>query len=245
MVIKADIVRDLVVANRILAHEAVVDSYGHVSVRDPERNDRFLLSRSVSPEQVQTDDVLTFDTRGEPVEATKTALYSERVIHAAIYRDRPDVHAVVHGHAQEVLPFTVTDVRLRPVLHVAAIIGADIPVWDMRDAFGDTDLLVTTMDHANDLSARLAQNRVVLMRGHGFTATGISLEHVVRTSYYLKVNARLQREASALGTITFLTQGEVDAAIARMGSMRATPRVWRNWAIRCGAGNLFSDEVAP
>lgn len=236
------LVRDLAIANRILAHEGVVDSYGHVSVRLPDDPDRFLLSISRSPEQVKPEDIRIFGLDGEPVEKTDEALYSERVIHARIYAARPDVQAIVHGHAQEVLPFTVSDVKLQAVLHVAGIIGHDLPVWDMADAFGDTDLLVTSVDHADDLAATLGRQRVVLMRGHGFTATGPSLELAVRTSYYLKVNARLQLEALRLGPVKALSSGEIDQVLARMGSPRATPRVWQNWAARCGVSHLLEGE---
>ncbi|NTA83759.1 class II aldolase/adducin family protein [Agrobacterium tumefaciens] len=239
---KDSLIRDLVIANRILAHEGVVDSYGHVSVRLPDNPDHFLLSRSRSPEQVTAEDILVFDRNGEPIEKTDDALYSERVIHARIFAARPDVQAVVHGHAQDVLPFTVTDVKLEPVLHVAGIIGHKLPVWDMADKFGDTDLLVTSNEHADDLASTLADQRVVLMRGHGFTATGPSLELAVRTSYYLKVNARLQLDALRLGPVKALSAGEIDQVLARMGSPQATPRVWANWAVRCGVEHLINGD---
>lgn len=229
-----DLQQALVIANRILAHEQVFDSYGHVSVRHPDAPRRFFLAASVSPEQIRLEDILEYDADAQPVEPTARAQYSERFIHAAIYAQRPDVQAVIHGHADAVLPFTVTDVKLRPLLHVAAIIGHDIPVWDMGDEFGDTDLLVTEPAHAHSLARTLGHGRVVLMRGHGFTAAAASLELAVRVAIYLKTNAQLQTAAMALGPVQFLSAGEVAAADARMGSPRATGRVWENWARRAG-----------
>ena len=173
----------------------------------------------------------------QPVEPTGRALYSERVIHSAIFRARPDIHAVVHGHAEETVPFSVTDVPLRPVLHVAGIIGRNIPVWDMRQRFGDTDLLVTESEQADDLARTLGDGRVVLMRGHGFTVAAESLELAVRTAVYLKINARILLQALQLGgRVTPLTDGEIDAVNARMGSPRATRRVWDNWQRRSASG---------
>ncbi|WP_296262560.1 MULTISPECIES: class II aldolase/adducin family protein [unclassified Pseudomonas] len=229
------VLRELAIANRILAHEQVFDSYGHVSVRHPTDPQRFFLSASVSPEQVQVQDILEYGLDGEPILATTRAQYSERFIHAAIYARRPDIHAVVHAHTESVLPFTVSSTRLRPLLHVAAIIGHEIPVWDMHDDFGDTDLLVINPDHARSLAHALGNGRVVLMRGHGFTGAAASLELAVRVAIYLKVNAQAQSAAMALGPVTFLSPGEVAVADARMGSPRATSRVWENWAQRCGA----------
>ncbi|MEQ7918591.1 class II aldolase/adducin family protein [Xanthomonas sp. WHRI 1810A] len=229
------ILRELAIANRILAHEQVFDSYGHVSVRHPTDPTRFLLSASVSPEQVRAGDILEYGLDGQPTQATTRAQYSERYIHAAIYARRPDVNAVVHAHTESVLPFTVSATRLQPLLHVAAIIGYDIPVWDMHNDFGDTELLVINPDHAASLAETLGSGRVVLMRGHGFTAAAASLELVVRVAIYLKVNAQAQSAATALGPVKFLSEGEVAAADARMGSPKATSRVWDNWAQRCGA----------
>lgn len=227
--------RELAIANRILAHEQVFDSYGHVSVRHPVDPGRFFLAASVSPEQVQVGDVLEYGLDGQPVTATDRAQYSERFIHAAIYASRPDVNAVVHAHTESVLPFTVSATKLRPLLHVAAIIGHDIPVWDMHDDFGDTDLLVINPAHAGSLADTLGAGRVVLMRGHGFTAAAASLELVVRVAVYLKINAQAQLAAMALGPVQFMSEGEVAAADARMGSPKATGRVWENWARRSGA----------
>lgn len=228
------LIDDLVTANHILAHEEVVDSYGHVSLRDPTDQHRFWLSSSVSPEQVTHEDILTYDLDARAQPETSLPQYSERVIHSAIYRARPDVQAVIHGHADETIPFTVTDVKLRPVLHVAGIIGANIPVWDIREGFGDTDLLVVNQDHAASLAASLGQGRVVLMRGHGFTVAAESLELAVRTAIYLKANARIQLEALRLGNVKYLSDDEIAAVNAKMGSPAATRRVWENWKNRLG-----------
>lgn len=234
---------ELSIANRILAHEHVFDSYGHVSVRHPQHPERFLLAASVSPEQVKPMDILEYGLDAQPLAPTDRAQYSERVIHAEIYRQRPDVHAVVHAHTEAVLPFTVTPVPLRPLLHVAGIIGESIPVWDMRNSFGDSDLLVTRIEHAQSLATTLGQGRVVLMRGHGFTAAAPSLELAVRVAIYLKVNAQAQQAAMALGPVTFLSTGEIEAVNALMGSPRATRRVWDNWARRCGADSSLREGL--
>jgi len=230
----ADLLRDLVIANRILAHEDVVDGYGHISVRHPERSDRFFLSASRSPELVTLDDLIEYDLDCNPVDLRGRAQYTERPIHGAIYRRRPDVMSVVHNHAYETIPFTVAQgVKLRPLLHTAAGIGADIPVWDIRDGFGDTNMLVTTLAQGEDLAARLGANRVVLMRGHGSAVTGISLQDAVHTSVYLKVNARLQTEAMHMSSnIAYLSDGEIGEM--QKSTRSGHTRAWEYWARRAG-----------
>src|SRR5262250_141686 len=95
----ADVLRDLVVANRILAHEGVVDAYGHISVRHPDWPDRFFLSGSRSPELVTLDDIIEYDLDSNPIDLCGRVQYVERPIHGEIYRRRPDLLSVVHNHA--------------------------------------------------------------------------------------------------------------------------------------------------
>ena len=104
----AALVRDLVVANRILASENVVDAYGHVSVRHPGNPQRFLLATSVAPEMVEEDHIVEFNLDCTPVRDDGRPLYHERFIHGGIYEARPDVQAVVHAHSEDVLPFSTT-----------------------------------------------------------------------------------------------------------------------------------------
>src|SRR2546427_3922806 len=158
--------RDLVVANRILANEDVVDAYGHVSIRHPADATRYLLARSLSPELVERDDIMEFQLDGTPVGDSRQS-YLQRFIHRAIYEARPDVQAVVHAHAEAVLPFTITTTPLQPVIHSGSFMGAHVPVWDIRDNFGDTNLLVANMAHGRDLARRLGADSVAVMRGHG------------------------------------------------------------------------------
>jgi HCOMODA/2-hydroxy-3-carboxy-muconic semialdehyde decarboxylase len=224
---------ELVTANRILARERVVDAFGHVSVRDPGRRDRFWLSRARAPECIEAADLMEFAMDGTPVDAAGRKPYAERYIHGAIYEARPDVHAVVHNHSPAVIPFAITRVPLRPVMHMCASMGAEVPIWDSRARFGDTNLLVTAMPMAQDLAAALADRPVALMRGHGCVVAGGSLREVVFNAIYLQLNADLQLKASALGEITFLSDGEI-AAVLRTRSSFTFERAWEYWCHRAG-----------
>src|SRR5271155_1941294 len=107
------LLEDLVIANRILAHEGVVDGFGHISLRHPERPDRFFLSRSRSPELVTKEDILEFDLECNPIDQRGRAIYGERPIHGAIFEARPDVNSVVHNHAHEIIPYSVSKTPIR------------------------------------------------------------------------------------------------------------------------------------
>ena len=231
---------DVVIANRILAHEGIVDAYGHVSVRHPRDPKRYLLARSLSPEMVQQADIMEFHLDGTPAGGDSRQPYLERFIHGAVYEARPEVLAVVHAHAEDVLPFGITATPLRPVIHSGSFMGAEVPVWDIRDRFGDTNLLVTNMPQGRDLAARLAGNNVALMRGHGFVAAARSLIEVVRMSVYVPRNARVQMAAMQLGDVMPLSRGEIDARNA--GYKPHSPETWRAWeywATRAGCAELL------
>jgi ribulose-5-phosphate 4-epimerase/fuculose-1-phosphate aldolase len=232
-----DLLRDLVVANRVLAREDVVDAYGHISVRHPDNPKHFFLSRSLSPELVERHDLIEFDQMGEPVD-DKRPPYLERFIHAAIFEARPDVQAVVHAHAEDTLPFGLVATPLVPVIHSAAFVGGAVPVWDIRDKFGDTNLLVTNMAQGRDLAGCLGPGKVALMRGHGFSAAAGSIFEVVRLAVYLPRNARVQMNAMRLGEPKPLSPGEI---AARSASYKPDApeswRAWEYWATRAGCGD--------
>lgn len=238
-------ITELVVANRILANEDVVDAYGHVSVRNPDAPDRFFLAHSKSPALVEADDIVEHTLDGQAHKKETRPLYLERFIHAAIYEARPEVMAVVHAHAEDVLPFTITKAALRPVIHSGAFIGAEVPVWDIADRFGErTNLLVTDMAQGRDLAKRLGTNSVALMRGHGFAAAARSLIDVVRMSVYLPRNARVQFKAMQLGDMKPLSSGEIQARSAGPGYKPRSPetqRAWQYWAQRAGCARLLQE----
>jgi ribulose-5-phosphate 4-epimerase/fuculose-1-phosphate aldolase len=224
---------ELVTANRILAREGVVDSFGHVSIRHPDRPDRYFVSRARAPELIELADLMEFEIEGEPVDPKGRKPYAERFIHGAMYEARPEAMAVVHNHSPSVIPFGVTGTCLRPIMHMCASMGGDVPTWDSRDAFGDTNLLVTNMEMARDLARALGDRPVALMRGHGCVVVGRSLREIVFNSVYLELNADLQLKSANLGEITFLSDGEI-AAILKTRSSFTFERAWERWCLRAG-----------
>ena len=210
-----EIIEELVLANRILANEGVLDAFGHVSVRHPSDPGRYLLSRSRSPLLVETDDIVEYKLDSEPVKRQTARGYTERVIHGCIYQARSDVMAVCHNHAASVLPFCVAGKPIVPVFHVGATIGEQTPFWDQHDEFGDTNLLVVKPEEGQSLARALGKHSVVLMRRHGATVVGGCLKELVSRSIFLCQNAEYQMRAYMLGAPSPLRPGEVKLAGAR------------------------------
>jgi HCOMODA/2-hydroxy-3-carboxy-muconic semialdehyde decarboxylase len=226
--------RRLVAANRILAHEGVVDAFGHVSVRDPRDPERFVLARSRSPALVELEDLMEFALDGAPLDARGRTPYGERMIHAAVYAARPDVMSVVHHHAYGVLPFTITTEPLRPVVHTASIIGARIPVWDIRTKFGGTDMLVRSIEQGRDLAATLADNTCLLIRGHGAVVVGATIQRAVLTAIYLEVNAKVLSQSLPLAAPEALSAEEIAKSAEAQFSPLALDRSWEYYCQRAG-----------
>jgi ribulose-5-phosphate 4-epimerase/fuculose-1-phosphate aldolase len=229
----AAVIDDIVIGSRILAEFGVLDGFGHVSARDPANPNHFLMARSLAPALVTADDIMEFDLDGNAVDARGRSLFLERFIHSEIYRARPDVMAVVHTHSPGVVPFTVSPVPLRPVFHNAAFLAAGVPVWDIRQEFGETDMLVRNAAIGKTLALALGDKPVILMRGHGDVTVGPAVKVAVFRAYYTDVNARLQAQAIALGgEVNYLTPAE--GAKADAVNLAVLDRVWNLWKLRVG-----------
>jgi ribulose-5-phosphate 4-epimerase/fuculose-1-phosphate aldolase len=222
-------VADLVLANHILANEGVLDGYGHVSVRDARNPNHFLLSRAAPAGAVTPADIVEYDLDANPVSDKTSVGYLERYIHAEIYKARPDVMAIIHTHAPEVIPFTVTGVPLRPMIHMAGFMPQDVPVFDNRKVAGMTDLLIRTPQLGQALAQALGGNPMILLRGHGAVVVAPSLHVVVGRAYYMAADAKDELQAITLAggvdKVTFLAPEEADKAAAQDGFERA----WAFW----------------
>jgi len=203
------VVDDLVAGNRILAGLDVLDGFGHVSVRHPDSATFFLLSRSLAPELVTRDDIITFDLESKAQDGDTRTPYLERFIHGEIYARRPDVQSIVHSHAATVVPFAASSVRLRPIYHMSGFLGAGAPVFEIREKFGMTDMLIRNQEQGAALAEKLGDRSAVLMRGHGYCTVGSSIPEAVFRAYYAQVNAELQHRAITLGgDVTYLEDEE-------------------------------------
>ena len=226
----AELLDDLVAANRILAAQGVLDGFGHVSARHDKDPGHFLLARSMAPALVSVADIMEFDLDGNAVGGRGRTAYLERFIHSEIYRVSPDVRAVVHSHSPAVIPFGVVDVKLRPIFHLGGFLGAGAPVFEIRAAGGPaTDMLIRNASLGAALAKTLGDASVALLRGHGNVVVGRSIKEAVFRAVYTEVNARLASEALRLGAgqAVFLNEEEARAAAETNNAQIGRP--WELW----------------
>lgn len=228
------LIEDLVCANRILAEHGVIDAYGHVSVRSESDPNRYWLSRSIAPQGVLEEDIIEYDLDSRPLNANGRESVRERFIHGEIYKARPEVMAVVHNHSPSVVPFSITDVPMKAVFHMAAFVGSGLPNFDIRDTEKGTDLLVKTPYLGQALARTLGGKPAALMRGHGSVVIGENLPRAVGRSIYLEMSARMQLQAITIagpgGRINFMDESEVAASVPPQEYNRAWP-LWRARAL--------------
>lgn len=216
-------------ANHILAHHGVLDGFGHISVRHPGRADRYLMARSRAPELVAVEDIIELTLDSDVMTPGEQRPVLERFIHGELYRARPDVLAVVHSHSPFVIPFSVAEAtRLRAVSHMGGFLGVGAPVFEVRDVRGDaTDLLVRDKELGRALAETLSDGSVVLMRGHGSTVVGASLQQAVFRAVYAEFNARIQTHAMQMGPVNYMSAAE--AAAAAETNDGQIDRTWDLW----------------
>ena len=220
-------VSELVLANHILAEMGLLDGYGHVTVRDIHNPNRYLLARAIPAATVTAADIRVYDLDSNPVTGGATGSFLERFIHGEIYKTRPDVMAIIHTHAPDVVAFSVTQIPLRPIIHMAGFLPQQVRVYDNRPLFGQTDLLISSPKLGSALAQSLGSDPIVLLRGHGAVVVASGLHILVGRAYYMAVNARVEQQALALGggAVTGLTAEEAEKSATQDGF----ERTWNLW----------------
>jgi HCOMODA/2-hydroxy-3-carboxy-muconic semialdehyde decarboxylase len=228
--------RDLVLANRILANEGILDAFGHVSVRHPEHVDRFIMAWARAPELIEDADLMEFTLEGKTLDESGRVPYLERFIHGALYESRSDVMAVCHNHTLSILPFSISrSVRLRPVIHTGAVLGGEVPVWNIADEFGsETNMLVINMEQGRSLARTVGQGRLALMRGHGSEVVGRDVPAVVSGCMSMDKNAKVQLQAMHLGEFIPLAPGEINRPWVAPSGPPLPDRAWELLVRRAG-----------
>jgi 3-hydroxy-2-methylpyridine-4,5-dicarboxylate 4-decarboxylase len=225
-------IHQVIMANRILANEGLLDALGHVSVRNPQNQRTFFQARSIAPFEVTRDDILEIDVDGTVLTKTAMAPYGERFIHGAILKARPEMNAVFHGHPAAVIPFSVTNIPLRPISHVGSFLYQGVPVYDDYEP-GD-GMLIKSQSEGTRVAQHLGAHRVHLLRGHGCNVVAENLLRLVACAIYLRDNAALQWQALQLTKEPkYLSADEAEAAmeVALFGD-NPLNRMWHYWCSR-------------
>jgi L-fuculose-phosphate aldolase len=172
-------------ACRILALAGYADlTLGHVSVRAADGV--FIKRKGIALDEVTPDDVVAVD------DPTAT-LHLETVLHTEIYKRRPDVGAVVHGHPPYATAFAATDARLELLTHDALLFADGVSLFD------DTAALITNEEQGRAVAEALGRRRAVILRNHGVVVADRDVRWAVLSAVTLERAVQLQAIASTLG----------------------------------------------
>jgi HCOMODA/2-hydroxy-3-carboxy-muconic semialdehyde decarboxylase len=228
--VAAALIADLAAASRILAAQGVVDGFGHVSMRHPQAPDRYFMARSIAPALVTPADIIEYDLDSNPCNANGRGSFLERFIHGEIFKARPDVMSVVHSHSPSVIPFGLVGVPMQAMFHNAAFLAAGVPVFDIREKFGATDMLVSNGVKGVALAEAIGNKDIAMMRAHGSVACGPTLQTAVFRAVYTEVNARIQHWTLALaGGKPMAVLDREEGRLADVINQTAGMRAWDLW----------------
>jgi ribulose-5-phosphate 4-epimerase/fuculose-1-phosphate aldolase len=124
----------LITAYHILHYQNVVDAYGHVSFRHPDKPDVFIMSGDKALALVSSpSDLIEYHVSdSSPVDPNAKKGYQERFIHSELYKRFPDINSVVHSHSQAVVPYTMNGVAMQPAFHIAGFLGTQ-PTTSLKE----------------------------------------------------------------------------------------------------------------
>jgi ribulose-5-phosphate 4-epimerase/fuculose-1-phosphate aldolase len=222
---------DLAASSRILADQGVFDAAGHVSMRHPGHPERFLMSRSLAPQMITADDIMEFDLDCNAIDPRGCNGFIERYLHGEIFRARPDVMAVAHSRSPSVIAFGLSNTPMLAMYHNAAFLAAGVPVFDIREKFGTTDIVISTAAKGAALAQVLADKPVALLRAHGMVAVGGSLPVAVFRAIFTVTSANIQHQVLALGGPIAALDAE-EGRIADVVNVQTVGRSWDLWKQR-------------
>ncbi len=228
----AGIKEKIAISTRILVRERLIGPFGHPSTRIPGTDLVVVLGHTHDDvkdlAETDSNDVVVMDLDGEVVEGTMEAP-GERFMHTEIYKARPDVGAVIHAHPMHCIAFSITDVPLAPVWHLCTLFADGVPIYDSA-------VQIDNPERGRSVAAAMGDRKGVLLKGHGLTVVGTSIEEATVSAVNLERSARLQIMAGGLGAVEAIDRAELTGEMLTDGLTleEYTHTQWDYWAMEIG-----------
>lgn len=193
----------MVMVCKILQTQGVIDGYGHVTARLDDG--RILSTPHMPPGKVAVRDLITIAADGEKLEGTGDP-NGETAMHTSIYKARPDVQAILHYHADELIAVAATGEGIKVLSNAGVHFYRGTPIYD-------SPLLIRNSQLGDKVAATLGDRSAVLLRGHGGTVVASGLDQLVRLGLDLVRAARLQIMAAPLGALKTHSREECEQMV--------------------------------
>ncbi len=204
----------------ILAIEGHWDQIlGHVTARIPGEQAFLMKPHSFGFEEIRPYHLIVCNFEGEKIRGDYER-HSEVFIHSEIYKARPDVNSIVHSHPPYATAFGSLRRPLRPISHEGSIFHENLPLFDYTTA------LIRTPDLGARVAESLKSCRGVLMKNHGSTVVGESVEVATLYAVFLEKAARIQLTAMAAGELTWSSDADAKLKFEQIYHSQRLTAMW-------------------
>lgn len=208
---------------------------GHVSARLPGQDKVLIKARG--PEEsglrfVTARDIITVDLDGKKISGDDGLASPQEVfIHTWLYKTRPDVQCVVHVHPLTVVLFTICNKPLLPLFGAYDPSGLRLAMGGL--ASYSRSITVSSEQLGQEFSQAMGDKRACLMRGHGITSVGASVEQATLTAIKLNELAEVNYRAWLLGTPEPIPQEDIDVIMRSAGGNKESDHTKSGWRYYC------------
>jgi L-fuculose-phosphate aldolase len=219
-------------ACRILALEGYADlTLGHVSGRTPGEPLVQIKRRGIALGEVELDDVIPLDLSSENG-FDSPEMHVEAVLHAEVYRARPDVGAVVHGHPPYATALAASEATLEILTHDGVLFASGLGICE------ETPELITGSELGEAVARALGPHQAVLMRNHGVLVVGKDVAWAVLAAVTLERAVRLQTIAASLGPVAPIPRQTAERMLPDKYNDRLVDEYWAAWIRRLRRSGL-------
>lgn len=213
-------------ACRMIALEGYVDlTLGHVSAREPGSSTVWIKRKGPALDEVEPDDVISLDL-ADPAALAAPDYHLESVMHTEVYRVRPDVNSVIHGHPLYATALGATDARLLILTHDAVLFADGVGEFD------EGPDLVTDQARGARVAAALGDRRAALLRNHGVVIAGEDVRWTVLTAVVLERAIRFQAIAASLGGARPIDEADARTLLPQKYRAAFLDEYWAAWVRR-------------
>ena len=143
---------------------------GHVTVRDPEHEDRLWANpMGISFRRMKVSDLVQIDHTGNLLHGDRPVNPVGVLLHAAVHRARPDVVAVCHAHSTHGSAWSAFERPVEPITQ-------DTAIFFEQQAVITEPRVARDPSQADKFAVAFGDSKVAIQSGHGIFATGSTID---------------------------------------------------------------------